>query len=196
MPLRYIVAALKDGDLEKLYVSSARVSPMNVIIPGFASVNPTLQPQEEDLKARSIKKDVMIDESLENTSTYNIDSEEAKLEGLKIEERKFGDYEYLRFILSRAEEQKNAKPWKKRVIVKMLGRNIGSKDKNKKSNTRGEKSIIGKLMEDRQVATLVTGLQLDGEPNKKGIVDGPDHRKDRNLEKNRPKDPESPRSAK
>lgn len=69
----------------------------------------------------------MIDESLENTSTYNIDSEEAKLEGLKIEERKFGDYEYLGFILSEAEEQKIAKPWKKRVIVKMLGRNIGSK---------------------------------------------------------------------
>lgn len=56
MPLRYIVAALKDGDLEKLYVNFARVSPMNVIIPGFPSVNPTLQPQEEDLKARSTKK--------------------------------------------------------------------------------------------------------------------------------------------
>lgn len=62
-----------------------------------------------------------------------------------------------------------------------------TKDRNKQSNTRGEKSIIGKLMEDRKVATLVTGVQLDAEPNKKGIIDGPDHRKDRNLEKIGPK---------
>ncbi|XP_058742270.1 uncharacterized protein LOC131614729 [Vicia villosa] len=46
---------------------------------------------------------------------------------LKIEEHKFGDYECPEIILSKVEERRISIPWKKGVIVKMLGRRIGYK---------------------------------------------------------------------
>lgn len=48
-------------------------------------------------------------------------------EGLRIEERKYEDYDCPEIILSELEEKRIAAPLKKGVIVKMLGRIIGYK---------------------------------------------------------------------
>ncbi|KAI5382865.1 hypothetical protein KIW84_070322 [Lathyrus oleraceus] len=51
-----------------------------------------------------------------------------KVKGIRIEERKFGEYECLEIILSLEEEIRISQPWKNGVIVKMLGRQLGLKN--------------------------------------------------------------------
>jgi hypothetical protein len=50
--------------------------------------------------------------------------EEEDGEGLKVEERVVGNYECLEIVLSQYEEKKIQRPWRKWVIVKLLGRRI------------------------------------------------------------------------
>lgn len=61
---------------------------------------------------------------LENTQEDEIEEGDDVFDGLQVEERKVGDYECPKFILLEEEEQRIARPWKKCVIVKMLGRRI------------------------------------------------------------------------
>ncbi|PNX84577.1 hypothetical protein L195_g040639, partial [Trifolium pratense] len=53
--------------------------------------------------------------------------EEAEGEGLKVEERVLGTYPCPEIVLSRYEEKRIQRPWKRGVIVKLLGRRIGYK---------------------------------------------------------------------
>ncbi|WJX46615.1 hypothetical protein P8452_33396 [Trifolium repens] len=53
--------------------------------------------------------------------------EEEDKEGMTVEERVIGDYECPEFIFSKGEEKRLYRPWKRGVIVKLLGRRIGYK---------------------------------------------------------------------
>jgi hypothetical protein len=49
------------------------------------------------------------------------------MEGMKVEERVIGDYECPEFIFSKKEEKRLYRPWRRGVVVKLLGRRIGYK---------------------------------------------------------------------
>ncbi|XP_058775627.1 uncharacterized protein LOC131649904 [Vicia villosa] len=49
------------------------------------------------------------------------------LEGIKVKECKIGGYDCLQIILSKYEEKRIQRPWRRGVIVKLLGRKIGYK---------------------------------------------------------------------
>ncbi|KAK2384311.1 zinc ion binding / nucleic acid binding protein [Trifolium repens] len=53
--------------------------------------------------------------------------EEIDVEGIRVEDQKVGNYDCPIFVLSKAEEKRIHKPWKRGVIVKLLGRRIGYK---------------------------------------------------------------------
>ncbi|XP_058733249.1 uncharacterized protein At4g02000-like [Vicia villosa] len=53
--------------------------------------------------------------------------EEDGVEAIRVVEQKIGGYDCPLFILSKAEEKRIQKPWKRGVIVKLLGRRIGYK---------------------------------------------------------------------
>jgi hypothetical protein len=55
------------------------------------------------------------------------DLEEIDVEGIRVEDQKVGNYDCPIFVLSKAEEKRIHKPWKRGVIVKLLGRRIGYK---------------------------------------------------------------------
>jgi hypothetical protein len=57
----------------------------------------------------------------------NDDAEEIDLEGIRVEDQKIGNYDCPIFVLSKAEEKRIHRPWKRGVIVKLLGRRIGYK---------------------------------------------------------------------
>ncbi|WJX35274.1 hypothetical protein P8452_23289 [Trifolium repens] len=52
---------------------------------------------------------------------------EAEGEGMKVEERVLGGYECPEFIFSKQEEKRLYRPWRRGVVVKLLGRRIGYK---------------------------------------------------------------------
>ncbi|KAK2378394.1 zinc ion binding / nucleic acid binding protein [Trifolium repens] len=57
-----------------------------------------------------------------------VDSEqEEEGEGIKVEEHMVGGYDCPAFVLSKVEEKRIYRPWKRGVIVKLLGRRIGYK---------------------------------------------------------------------
>ncbi|KAK2376903.1 zinc ion binding / nucleic acid binding protein [Trifolium repens] len=53
--------------------------------------------------------------------------EEIDIEGIRVEEQKIGNYDCPIFVLSKSEEKRIHRPWKRGVIVKLLGRRIGYK---------------------------------------------------------------------
>jgi hypothetical protein len=55
------------------------------------------------------------------------DAEEDEFTGLKVVERKVGQYDCPEFILSEKEETRIQKPWRQGLIVKLMGRRIGYK---------------------------------------------------------------------
>jgi hypothetical protein len=55
------------------------------------------------------------------------DSVEIDIEGIRVEEQKIGNYDCPIFVLSKSEEKRIHRPWKRGVIVKLLGRRIGYK---------------------------------------------------------------------
>jgi hypothetical protein len=55
------------------------------------------------------------------------DDEETEEVGIRVEENKIGDYDCPEFVLSKLEEKRIHRPWKRGVIVKLLGRKIGYK---------------------------------------------------------------------
>ncbi|KAK2387120.1 zinc ion binding / nucleic acid binding protein [Trifolium repens] len=60
------------------------------------------------------------DDDTENTIEIDI-------EGIRVEEQKIGNYDCPIFVLSKSEEKRIHRPWKRGVIVKLLGRRIGYK---------------------------------------------------------------------
>ncbi|XP_058786104.1 uncharacterized protein LOC131660794 [Vicia villosa] len=99
--------------------------------------------EEEDLRERSVKKakekavvsfrDIMIGqkevEMEEEVSDTNSDDEEQMEEtgGILVQEKKVGGYDCPSFIFTEAEEKRIQRPWRRGVIVKLLGRKIGYK---------------------------------------------------------------------
>jgi hypothetical protein len=73
----------------------------------------------------------MVMETKKSDDLYEADEvdeeEELDTEGMKVVEGKIGDYDCPDFIFSTKEEKRIQKPWRKGVIVKMLGRKIGFK---------------------------------------------------------------------
>ncbi|MCI20923.1 hypothetical protein A2U01_0042086, partial [Trifolium medium] len=63
----------------------------------------------------------------EETDNEEEDLEGEDGEGLKVEERIVGGYPCPAIVLSKYEERRIQKPWKRGVIVKLLGRRIGYK---------------------------------------------------------------------
>ncbi|KAK2425036.1 zinc ion binding / nucleic acid binding protein [Trifolium repens] len=57
----------------------------------------------------------------------NEDVEEIDIDGIRVEDQKIGNYDCPIFVLSKAEEKRIHRPWKRGVIVKLLGRRIGYK---------------------------------------------------------------------
>jgi hypothetical protein len=55
------------------------------------------------------------------------ESAEIDGEGIRVEEQKIGNYDCPIFVLSKSEEKRIHRPWKRGVIVKLLGRRIGYK---------------------------------------------------------------------
>ncbi|KAK2456904.1 hypothetical protein QL285_004229 [Trifolium repens] len=68
-------------------------------------------------------------EGLIGADTDSEDDEvvEIDAEGIRVEDQKVGNYDCPIFVLSKAEEKRIHKPWKRGVIVKLLGRRIGYK---------------------------------------------------------------------
>jgi hypothetical protein len=66
------------------------------------------------------------DGSEEEEEDEDVEAEEEG-EGIQVEERKVGDYDCPAFVLSKMEEKRIYRPWKRGVIVKLLGRRIGYK---------------------------------------------------------------------
>jgi hypothetical protein len=52
---------------------------------------------------------------------------EIDIDGIRVEEQMIGNYECPIFVLSKTEEKRIHRPWKRGVIVKLLGRRIGYK---------------------------------------------------------------------
>jgi hypothetical protein len=69
---------------------------------------------------------ITADESESETEEMERDGDEAG-EGMKVEERTVGDFECPEFVFSKQEEKRIYRPWRRGVIVKLLGRRIGYK---------------------------------------------------------------------
>jgi hypothetical protein len=65
------------------------------------------------------------DEEEEEEGEAEVDEEES--ERMKVEERTIDDYECPEFIFSKQEEKRLYRPWRRGVVVKLLGRRIGYK---------------------------------------------------------------------
>ncbi|KAK2399216.1 zinc ion binding / nucleic acid binding protein [Trifolium repens] len=52
---------------------------------------------------------------------------ESDIEGIRVEDQKIGNYDCPILVLSKSEEKRIYKPWKRGIIVKLLGRRIGYK---------------------------------------------------------------------
>lgn len=72
-------------------------------------------------------KKIIAEESPSPMYKYDSESEEEDHKRVKIEERKVGDYECKECILSTNKKNGIARPWKKWVIMKVLGRKVGYK---------------------------------------------------------------------
>ncbi|MCH83894.1 hypothetical protein A2U01_0004722 [Trifolium medium] len=55
------------------------------------------------------------------------EEEEEKVAGIRVEEKEIGGYECPEFVFSKTEEKRIHRPWRRGVIVKLLGRKIGYK---------------------------------------------------------------------
>jgi hypothetical protein len=73
------------------------------------------------------KVDGVVDIAGSDTDADEDNLDEIDIEGIKVEEQKLGNYECPIFVLSKAEEKRIHRPWKRGVIVKLLGRRIGYK---------------------------------------------------------------------
>ncbi|XP_058765952.1 uncharacterized protein LOC131639472 [Vicia villosa] len=122
---------------------------------GFVSTDQKNPTEEEDQLERSTKKvkegkhpKVVVGDLIGNTVTYkdmvtggNSETEKAEydteadmldqiiedIDGMTVEENLMGGYECPNFVLSDREEKRIHRPWRRGVIVKLLGRKIGYK---------------------------------------------------------------------
>ncbi|WJX42021.1 hypothetical protein P8452_29302 [Trifolium repens] len=70
---------------------------------------------------------VSVEDGSEKEEEEKEDEEEEGVESMKVEERYVGDYECPQFIFSKKEEKHLYRPWRRGVIVKLLGRRISYK---------------------------------------------------------------------
>ncbi|KAK2378486.1 zinc ion binding / nucleic acid binding protein [Trifolium repens] len=89
-------------------------------------------PEMEDANGRSYRDMILgrnggigMEEGSDAEETEGDEVEDR--EGIKVEERKIGDYACPEFVFSKTEEKRIYRPWRRGVIVKLLGRRIGYK---------------------------------------------------------------------
>jgi hypothetical protein len=82
-------------------------------------------------KGAVVGVEVMVDGEVDMDGSDSDDDKDGlgdiDIEGIRVEEQKIENYDCPIFILSKSEEKRIHRPWKRGVIVKLLGRRIGYK---------------------------------------------------------------------
>jgi hypothetical protein len=83
--------------------------------------------REGSYRDKVIGRDGRVEEDEEGEDEERADEEEEDGVSMQVEECRVGDYECPKFIFSTKEEKRLYRPWRRGVIVKLLGRRIGYK---------------------------------------------------------------------